>query len=94
MSMDLHVYGYREPDEEWHKMQAAWDACVRAGVKVPDEVLDYFEGEAPDFFNESLKVELPGLSVREHNDVGEFGYTVYLSHVPKGVKVLRFIASF
>lgn len=48
MGMSTHVVGFIPPDEKWQKMKAVWDACRAAGVEVPEDVCDFFEGGEPD----------------------------------------------
>jgi hypothetical protein len=48
MKVHTNVSGYIPPDEKWKKMKEAWDSCKRANVSVPDEVVDFFDGEYPE----------------------------------------------
>lgn len=48
MSMSTHIVGFVPPDNKWRQMKVIYDACNEAGITVPEEVDDYFEGEAPD----------------------------------------------
>jgi len=41
------VYGIRPPDEKWRQMKAVYDACIVASVEIPEEVIEFFDGEAP-----------------------------------------------
>lgn len=56
MSMSTNVVGFRPPDAKWEKMKAIYDACETAGVSIPDEVDEYFNGEPPD--DAGVKVDL------------------------------------
>ena len=88
MSMSTHVIGFTPPDETWQKMKAIWDACQRADVPVPDEVDDFFGGEAPD--PAGVEVELP---LREWRDGEREGFELEVAAVPSSVKTIRFYNS-
>lgn len=91
MSMSTHVYGFRPADEKWNQMKAVWDACKAAKTSIPDDVLDFFEGEDPR--------DKPGMEVKIDEAIEEFstergqGYIVDLSKLPKDVNFLRFVNS-
>jgi hypothetical protein len=46
--MSTYVIGFRPPDAKWLKMKEVYDACEAAGISIPDEVDDFFNGEPPD----------------------------------------------
>ncbi len=56
MGMHTYVIGFRPADEKWKQMKEVWDACVRAGVGVPDNVVKFFGYDPPD--DEGIKVDL------------------------------------
>lgn len=85
MGMSTYVRGIRLPDEKWHQMKAAWDACKAAGVPVPVEVDDFFGGAAPD--EKGLAVKVP---VLEESDEGRYHYTVELAKLPPNITHLVF----
>jgi hypothetical protein len=93
MSTDYYVYGFRPPDEKFKKMAKVWNTCVEAGVAIPDEVADFFAGEAPDKAGVCVDLKkLPCCSVRKKD--GEFGFDVDVSKLPKDVKIVRFCVSY
>jgi hypothetical protein len=47
MSMSTHVVGFKPPDETWQKMKKIYDACMDAGVQVPETVLKFFNYGVP-----------------------------------------------
>jgi hypothetical protein len=65
MSMSTHVTGIRPPDEKFKKMLAVWQACEAAGIEVPDEVDDFFNGEKPD--PKGVQVDLTPPNGRANN---------------------------
>jgi hypothetical protein len=46
--MDMQVVGYKPVDEKWTKMRAVRDACLDAGVPIPEAVEEFFERKDPD----------------------------------------------
>ncbi len=38
----------KAPDEKYKRYKKVWFACEEAGVDIPEEVLDFFEGMVPD----------------------------------------------
>lgn len=82
--------GFRPPDEKWQKMKLVYDACVSAGIPIPDEVYSFFDGEAPD--NSGVEVDISKI-VKEWGDDSRSGFEIELSLLPKDVKVLRFYNS-
>lgn len=88
MSMSTHVIGFAPPDEQWQKMKAIWDACEAAQIPVPDEVEDFFGGEAPD--PAGVVVDLP---LREWDGGDQQGYELDIAAIPPQVKIIRFYNS-
>jgi hypothetical protein len=92
MSMSTTVMGFRPPDGDWDKKKKAYEACIEAGVEVPDELYDYFEGQSPSDHGQS--VDLGNCLVEWKSPEGASeGYELDLGLLPKGVKVLRFFNS-
>jgi hypothetical protein len=87
MSMSTAVVGFRPPDEKWRKMKAARDACVDAGIKIPEAIQKFFEWMEPD--KEGVRVELKN-AVKEGSYDGTNFYDVDVSKLPKDVTVIRF----
>ena len=85
MSMSTHLIGFRPPDDVWQKMQAIYDACRVAGIVIPEEVREFFGGEAPDV--RGIAVTLP---VQEWADEYGCGYEIAVKDLPPQVTVLRF----
>jgi hypothetical protein len=91
MGMSLHVVGFVPPDEEFEKMQAIWDACEEADVKIPSEVEKFFGFESPD--PGGVEVKVPIQEWDHHNNDTCFGMELQVDQIPKEVKVLRFYVS-
>lgn len=89
--MSTHVVGFVPPDDRWHKMKAAWDACTAAGVRLPIEVGEFFGHALPDAAGVELKIDAavtPFIAAERH------GFDVALDKLPPNVKVVRFFNSF
>lgn len=91
MSTSIHVVAIKPPDEDWRKKKAVWDACTNAGIEVPDEICDYFEGAGPD--EKGVIIDVPFEAQREWGDENNRGIEVEISKLPKGVKIIRFVNS-
>jgi hypothetical protein len=92
--MSSYVLGFIPSDEEWQQKKAAWEACVEAGIQIPDELYDFF-GEGGDGPDDAGKVvALPDGVVTEWSD-GDMssGFEVDVKKLPKNVTVVRFVNS-
>lgn len=92
MGMSTHVAGYKAPDDRWRQMKAIWDACQAAKVPAPQEVYDYFEGEAPDPEGVEVSEEIltENGALREWKDEYRQGYEVVVANLPDDVQTIRF----
>ncbi len=91
MSMSTNVIGFRPPDDKFKKFAAIWHQCEDAGVSMPREVEEFFQGVAPD--PQGVKVHLKegkdGPVKPWKEDDGE-GFEIDLTKLPKDVKIIRF----
>jgi len=93
MGMSSHVVGFKPPDDKWKKMKKVWDACVSAGISIPEDVMEFFNHEAPD--DRGVGVEIEELDcVREYREEGHQGFEVTVRELPKDVTVIRFYNAF
>jgi hypothetical protein len=92
MGMSTHACGYRNADEKWNQMKAVWNACEKAGVSIPDDVYNFFDGESPDD-KVGMEVEL-GESCKEWCDDYREGYEIDLTKIPKDVSFIRVYNSY
>jgi hypothetical protein len=96
MGMSTNVIAFKPPGEKWQRMKAVWDACMAAGVDIPDEVARYFEHDVPDSagvkIDRAVLVNTGALAAwgTEH---GQEGYEVDVAKLPKDVTVIRFYNS-
>lgn len=91
MSMSTHVVGYRKPDAKFTVMRAAWLACEQAGIEIPEDISDYFDGEKPDSAGMEIKIEK---AVTEFEDDYRHGFEVDVSKLPEGLTIIRFFNSY
>ena len=99
MGMSTHIVAIRPPDEKWRKMKAARDACVAAGIEVPDEIDDYFDNEAPDEKGVLICLEIGEFDRARHPSIQNYQsdsggvWDVDLDKLPPDTKILRFYNS-
>lgn len=98
MGMGTYIIGFIPPDEQWNKYKKVWDTCVEAGIEPPDEVIDFFEGEAPSKHGKEITLNWSNdshikESVKEWQEDMREGFEVDLTKLPKNIKVLRFYNS-
>lgn len=91
MGMSTHVVGIIPPDDVWKKMKAAYDSCVAAGVSIPGEVDQFFNGETPD--PAGVVVELGAPCVEKWSDDSRSGFEVDVTKLPPHVRIVRFYNS-
>lgn len=88
MSMSTYIYGCTPPDATWLKMKEVWDACKNAGVDIPDEVYNFFDGEIPDPASIEVDLEKYGCA-KEYSDEYRQGYEINVDKIPKHIKIIR-----
>jgi hypothetical protein len=93
MSMSTYVRGFRPADEKWKKMKKIWYACQEAGVDVPDEVDDFFDGDKPDEAGVEIKLNSKTGCKEWSDGNGRDGIEITLDNLPKNVTVIRFVNS-
>ena len=93
MGMSTHIYGVIPADAQYKKMAAIWHQCEDMGVKIPNEVIKFFNGETPD--NKGVLVDL-----KKKDCCAEYtaemceGVEIDISRLPTNVKFIRFYNSF
>ena len=92
MGMSTHVIGFKPADEKWHKMKAVWDACEKAGIDTPEEVIDFFADEPPDENGVVVYIEETDYCKEWKDDMKE-GFEIEVYKLPKDVKIIRFYNS-
>jgi len=92
MSMSTHVIGFHPPNDKWKQMKAIWDSCVSAGVDVPGEVYDFFDGESPDERGVEFDLKDAGVAT-EWEDRHRQGYELEIAKLPPNITHIRFYNS-
>jgi hypothetical protein len=92
MSESVHVVGFKPPDDKWKKMKAVWDACKKANIDVPDDVLSFFEYVEPDPLGVEIDLEKTN-AAEKYNEEMKWGWEINVAKLPKDVTVLRFYVS-
>jgi len=93
MGMSTHVQGFKAPDDRWRAMKAVWDACLAAGVKPPEVVSSYFEGESPHARGVEVQLERTK-SCSAWQDDYRSGFEIDLQKLPYNLTHIRFYNSF
>jgi hypothetical protein len=57
MGMNTHVVGFKAPNDKWKRMKKAYEACVEAGIEIPESIDDFFGGEMPDEGGIEVEIE-------------------------------------
>ena len=98
MSMSTHVYGFRNPYEDtpenkhWQAMERAYHACEAAGIPIPDEVDEYFQGEPPPR-DAGQPIDISA-AVDDYKGEMEEGFDITLGDLPEGVFMIRVVNSY
>ncbi len=102
MGHSSSVYAIRPPSEQdldaTRKMKAVWDACVEAGVPVPEKVTAFLATHPAEPVAEVTRLYVGAIgaftcSVRPYGKEGsgEEGFEVDLDRLPAGTKTIRFV---
>jgi hypothetical protein len=91
MSTSTHVQGLVPHDDKWRMMKDVWFACEAADVDIPDDVIDFFDGQPPDENGQPIDIKR---GVVEYTRDGQQGFDVHLDQLPVNVKVIRFFNSY
>lgn len=92
MSSTISVEGIKLPDDKWKKMAAAYKACEGADVEIPEEVENYFNGDAPDTDGVTVNLQDTGCLTRSTGS-GYYSYSINIKKLPDGVEIVRFTNS-
>lgn len=86
--MSTHIVGFVPPDDKYNAMKSAWDSCKKAGVDIPERVLDFFNHTTPSEHGAEVDIDF-----KEWNEDMREGIEIDLSTLPSNVKVIRFYNS-
>ena len=94
MGMSSHVSGFVPVDETWKKMKEVYDACNAAGVKIPEDVDEFFDWCAPDESGVSIDIDAFVKEVQPYDSAD--GYEVDIKSLIEKfphIKSIRFVNS-
>ncbi|MNS67987.1 hypothetical protein D3C72_1012510 [compost metagenome] len=98
MSLSVHVYGIKAPDEKWQAMKKIWDACIEANIQIPQEVLVYFDYEDPDPLGVVIDLknnkDISALIPLGEDPWQTNGFIVDITKLPPDIKWIKFENSF
>ena len=86
MSLSVALYAIVEADETYQKHLAVYEACMTAGVEVPDETEEYLGWDAPPN-PDGREVQLPLTEAEGIHP--QCGGTFALADLPVGTKYLK-----
>lgn len=93
MGIDRRYIGYKPPDDRFKEMLAVYEACEAAGVDLPKEVDDFFEGGEPDELGVEVDLQYLECCTTGYDDDAR-GITINLEELPEDIKVIRIYDSF
>lgn len=93
MGMSSSVCGVVPADEKFNKMKDIWNMCESTGVAIPDEVVDFFDGERPDDAGVVVWIDRNSAAVTEYNNDMSQGFEVDISKLDPKFKIIRFVNS-
>lgn len=93
MSMYTFVTGIKPPDEKWKKLKEVWEVCEKGGVRIPEEVLQFFKHEPPDMLGVVVNLKEDMCVEHRHGNASEI-WEVDITKLPKDVKIIRFENSY
>lgn len=76
MGMSTHVVAFTAPDAKWKRMKKAYDACVEAGVEIPDPLSAFFNHVPPDSHGVEHEIEDTKLIVKKVDEDCQDGFLV------------------
>lgn len=93
MGMSMHVVGFKPADDKFKKMKAVWDACKQAGISLPTEAVQFFDGNPPD--ERGVRVDIRDSDCAwDYESQSCRGFEVDVKKLPKDVTIIRFIVSY
>ena len=90
LKRSIHVIGLREPDEQWRRMKAVWDACEAARVDKPVAVTSFFGPNGPN--PAGIETDLRGF-VLDWQAASSVGIELVLDQLPQDITKVRFYLS-
>lgn len=92
MGMSMHVAAVKPADENYERKAAAYWACDKARVPIPQELVDFFDGGEPDATGTTTALERHE-SCADFNEDASQGFQVDVTKLPAGTRFVRFYCS-
>lgn len=94
MGMSTHVVAIKPADDDYKKKLAAYNACVAAGIEIPDTLKEFFDFEEPNPEGTSVTLDRyhPECCATWTSD-GREGFQVDITKLPPGTRWVRFYNS-
>jgi hypothetical protein len=90
MSVNISIIGYKPPDNNWKRMKAVYDACVMADVKIPQDVVKFFNGNPPSDLGVSVYMTSEKREYCKDVSGGNgYGYEIDVEKMPKDIKIIK-----
>jgi len=95
MGMSSSVAGIVPADDKFNEMKTIWEMCENSNVAIPQEVIDFFDGDRHDPAGVVvyLRSDLGG-AVSEYNNDMQEGFEVDISRLDPKFKIIRFVNSY
>ena len=92
MGISYYVLGIKPSDEKFAAMKAVWDACIKAKINIPKDVLEFFGDSEPNEKGVTTYLDNQGPYVTIDGE-DDYRLTVDLRKLPDDIKILQFVVS-
>lgn len=87
--MEMHVIGIIPNDDKFRTMEEIWNLCNENGIRLPTEVDDFFNLQAPCDDGVEICIDSATETYCSSNFDIE-GFDIDISKLPPDVKIIRF----
>jgi hypothetical protein len=95
MGMSINIVGIIPVDEKYKEMELIFNTCKKNKIAIPNEVVDFFNGEHPDpkgTIVELLNYESTYICT-DWSSSSSTGYEIKVEDIPENIKIIRFYNS-
>lgn len=94
MNVSMNIYAVKPADDDYKRKSAAWRACDSAGIPVPKELDEFFNGEEPDPTGTVIDIadetgESLHASCKQLDAEDSWTFEVDITKLPKGTRYVR-----
>jgi hypothetical protein len=94
MSTSIFIRAIKPADEYFMKMKKAFEACINANIRPPQEIIDYFDNQNPHEMGVIIDhYSLPEKCREEISKDYEDGYRIDIQSLPNGVRYIEVYSS-